>query len=348
MSIKDTITTLGSGTTDSASFNYPYSQSERLGSSVEKFQQFVAALKSASTTLSSLDLTGCKLAKPQLLMLADALRHCTKLQSLVLAGNDLNDSEVTSTFHSVFAQLKLMRLDLSECISETNIQGLLLGSDTTWLGHLQSLALDNNQLAASSASVLARLLLAAPNLRTLCLNYNRVGGAGIRAILAALKAGHGLVHLEAIKNDIDDQTVAELCEAIPGTKLTSLHLMSNPLTAKSSSIIAALIAKNLPQLTVFKLDRAIGRAMGDLSAIESALASNRFITSLGEIAPPLSPIYSHVKRNQQQPPIAQNSTDTMRAQGLLPGPTPYTNGTHHPKNGGDAPPVRAPSTTTSS
>lgn len=354
MSIKDTIKALGSGTTVSASFNYPYSQSERLGSSVEKFQQFVAALESASKTLISLDLTGCRLTKSQLLMLAPALRHCAKLQSLVLAGNDLNDSEVTSTFHSVFAQLKLMWLDLSECVSETNIHALLLSSDVTWLRHLQSLALDNNKLTAASAPVLAQLVHAAPNLRALDLNYNQIDGAGIGALLTVLKTGHGLTHLGVIRNNIDDQAFTELCETIPATKLASLRLMSNPLTAKSNPVFAALIAKNLPLLTIVELDRAIGRAMGELSAIENALASNHFITSVGEIASPLNPIYSFVKRNQQQPPIARDSTGTMKTQGFLLDTSSYANGTHHPKNGGAADasmckqPYRASKTTASS
>ena len=77
------------------------------------------------------------------------------------------------------------------------------------------------------------------------LSLNNLGAAGAAALAPALAANGGLTALDLSSNNLKDEGVSAVCEAIQSnkeTKLTSLYFRGNGIGPVGANAVAAMVA----------------------------------------------------------------------------------------------------------
>ena len=211
-------------------------------------------LLSQCAGLSILNLSGCRMGHFGAQALVDNNFPSESLTKLILKGNNLGDDGVWKLTSGLFSKLtRLEELDLSKnsisdnslgeigrCLptmrslmvlrlTENNIkamsiEGLITGVETTEESKLVELDLSKNQIEASGAVQLAKLLCVASSaLEILNVSHNLIGDEGAMTLAEALKSDKvdsRLKELDLTHNEIGDSgagCLVDLLDTINGT-----------------------------------------------------------------------------------------------------------------------------------
>ena len=211
-------------------------------------------LLSQCAVLNILNLSGCRMGHFGAQALVDNNFPSESLTRLILKGNNLGDDGVWKLTSGLFSKLtRLEELDLSKnsisdnslgeigrClptmsslmmlrltennIKAASIEGLIAGVEATEESKLVELDLSKNQIEASGAVQLAKLLcVASSGLETLNVSYNRIGDEGAMTLAEALKSDEvdsPLKELNLTYNEIGDSgagCLVDLLDTINGT-----------------------------------------------------------------------------------------------------------------------------------
>jgi Ran GTPase-activating protein (RanGAP) involved in mRNA processing and transport len=187
-------------------------------------------------TVESLDLSGKNLGVASAIVIALLISVNGALTSLNLSHNQLcgvNFMGGTYTTKGITAIADALRVN----------------------GSLTSLNLSSNHFGAKGAAALAPALAAHGSLTSLDLSNNVLCGMtgicstytaeGITAIFDALRVNGALTELSIYGNDVGDEGVCAICEAIQSnkeTKLASLNFGYNGMGPVGANAVAAMVA----------------------------------------------------------------------------------------------------------
>ena len=198
--------------------------------------------------------------------IAECLKSCTNLQTLILCYNKLGSDGATALKYGLKSCTNLQTLklrcnnksscgatalakDLESC---TNLQTLDLhfndiGSDSAKAlaeslkscTHLQTLNLDNNNIGSDGAEALAEGLKSCTNLQTLILCYNNIGSDGVTALAEGLKSCTNLQTLDLTRNNVGSDGATALAEGLKShTNLQTLDLHFNDIGSDGATALA--------------------------------------------------------------------------------------------------------------
>ncbi len=192
--------------------------------------------KHVQTSLVKLNISRCNLTRADIEALAEAIQagRFPKLHNVNVMGNDLSQSLHLLTEH---VQTSLIKLKVRQCnLTRANIESLVaafeagrfpklqhvdvMGNDLSQSLHLvhllpglKTLDLDHEDIS-NSLHLLTQHVQA--NLLDLNMAFTNITRSDISALAAALTAGRfpKLERLDLMNNDLDDESVQPLCEAL--------------------------------------------------------------------------------------------------------------------------------------
>ncbi|RKP00538.1 hypothetical protein CXG81DRAFT_26767 [Caulochytrium protostelioides] len=180
------------------------------------------------------------------------------------------------------ATLSLTRSKITDAVVQVLLDALQARATP-----LAALDLSHNQLGNAGGVAIARFLEATPSLAAVTLENNRVGAAGLRALAAALVArGTPLRRLSLRLNPVGDAGAAQFClEA--GALVHQWDLSACGLAAETVEQVAALIRRNLPQVTHLNLacNPLRGKTGGKAAATDGAASAASAATASAATSP---------------------------------------------------------------
>ena len=249
----------------------------------EVILQIRAALKQCMN-LEEVNLEGC-----DFLDFIDSIKHCTKLQTLHLEGNNIGATGAQALANLIKHNPNLVTLNLgTNSISPYDLQLLNLSNNRIGSGdtahadclitaaddintlkdglkhctNLQTLNLNSNGIGADGAKVLADVLKNCTNLQTLHLDSNEIGADGAKALADVLKHCTNLqtLHLDSNEighfdsNEIGTDGAKALADGLKHcTNLQTLHLDCNEICTDGAKALAGGL-KHCTNLQTLHLD----------------------------------------------------------------------------------------------
>jgi Ran GTPase-activating protein (RanGAP) involved in mRNA processing and transport len=160
--------------------------------------------------LQILDLSFCTLGRGNVQIIANFLASKHTLKSLDLEGNRLGDTGAISIANNLFDNTSLKCLYLpgnSIGVESVKVFGQMLRRNTSLevlcLGCCDSVLWNENEIGDEGAEFIASGLRVNRTLRSLCLSFNNIRGAGSLSIMDALCLNTTLARLDLSNNHIE-------------------------------------------------------------------------------------------------------------------------------------------------
>lgn len=238
----------------------------------DDIERFATKLASAPLAVTSLDASANTFHRRGADSIIKMCSAATNLRELSIAGNNIQAPGAAAVVRSVAASNKeLVRLDLSNNFLTTEgaqQEGLVAAIKQT-NPHLCWLGLAGNELCQGPGGEIVSGLVQLGKLRTIVLNCNKLGNGGVSKMVGAIRNDRCLQHLFLDANDLRDDDVVALTEALyQHPTLTSLSLRRNPLISALGFTALAKLVKLNPGLVQVSYDDGVTTSQ------QTALAQN--------------------------------------------------------------------------
>ncbi|XP_067916072.1 NACHT, LRR and PYD domains-containing protein 12-like isoform X4 [Heterodontus francisci] len=244
-------------------------------------EDLVSAL-STNQSLTDLNLCGNNLGDSRVKLLSEALRNpdC-KIQKLYLGENDLTAYCIKDLASALNTNRSLTELDLS--CNKLGDSGVKLLSEALRSPDckIQELWLVENNLTASCIEDLASALNTNRSLTDLDLNYNELGGSGVKLLSEALRNPDCKIQkLGLVENNLSDSCIEDLASALSSNRsLTDLDLSYNKLGDSGVKLLSEGLRN--PDCKIQKLQLENNKLTDScIKDLASALSTNQSLTDL--------------------------------------------------------------------
>ena len=189
-----------------------------------------------SSSVESLDLSNTKITIIGLTTLAHALPKCPKLKVLELWSCTLGDKGA-SVIASMLRSSQIERLNLG--CTEIGDLGAIAIANRMKGSSLLELLLGFNLITARGVSAIA-MALRSSSLTLLSIGHNQIRQRGAKAIAQALPYAKTLKQLVVDQNDIGDDGIISLANAIKASSVTGISISSNGITERGARALIDL------------------------------------------------------------------------------------------------------------
>jgi len=231
-----------------------------------------------------LDLCKQSLGTDNCLQLVAALRHNTRVRSLMLGTDAIGDAGAgaVARLAAANAHLKVLYLGCNNIGPEGAGE---LAVAVAQAPQVTGLWLKRNPLGAEGAQSIARMLRGNRNLRVLDLVNTDLRGAGVRAVVDALCAGgNGLRSLYLSGNGLGPAVAADLARLLrEAPQIEELYASANHLGDAGAIELAQALRENSTLQTLELASNGIG-SHGARALFEAARGSSLLSLNLGHAA----------------------------------------------------------------
>lgn len=249
-------------------------------------ERFATKLASAPLAVTSLDASANTFHRGG----ADSIiKMCTaakNLRELSIAGNNIQAPGVVAVVRAVAqSNSELVRLDISNnfLTTEGAQQEGLVDAVKATNPHLCWLGLAGNELCQGPGGEIVSGLIELGKFKTIVLNCNKLGNGGIAKMVSAIKRDRVLQHLFLDANDLRDDDVAALSEALHNhPTITSISLKRNPLISALGFTALSKLVKVNPGLVqiVYDDDDDALNAVSQTTMVQSLDSNKKAMVSI--------------------------------------------------------------------
>ncbi|XP_041351526.1 leucine-rich repeat-containing protein 73-like [Gigantopelta aegis] len=182
-------------------------------------------------------------------LLGQALRRNKTLKGLFIHGNPIGDDGLKVIVQALCTNHNISTLDIGDCeLGDASIHYLkpLLNPEEDKPGLTELTLSGNTNITEHGWAVLAMSISCSPCLRSLYVDYNRLGDSGASCLLIAAAASQMIEVLDLEGTNLTEKTgklVMELIQTYPGM-LKRISLVGNKVRKSTMAIIKSILKAN--------------------------------------------------------------------------------------------------------